>query len=204
MKTPASLFSCFAAVAILFSFTITSPVPRAETASLGSDAGIAPAIPTSFGEQLNTIIEDAPNQFANIKGKEIARDLGPLSSFASPEFECKVHLEGARTSKILSDRFGKISFKAEFNSYADQSSATEYFKTLEQKLRQHRSYPFGQPTFTSRNDALGTFLYVEPASADSKFSGLMITLSQMKGMEKVDNRLEQRFLTTLLVNHASK
>lgn len=159
-------------------------------------------IPQNFDEQIDAILAAAPDAFASIRGAEIKKDLGSFAAFARPEYESEVFLEGSVSSVITQDNFNQISWTARFKSYAGEAEAQKQFATLEEKLRKHTSYPFGEARFTPVRDARGTLFYVEPkAPSDVRYKGLVMTLALMKGLENVEGKLEQRYQTTLTINY---
>lgn len=156
--------------------------------------------PQNFDEQIDAVVASAPDAFASIRGPEIKKELGPFAAFAKPEYKSTITLEGAESAVVMQDNFNQISWLARFKSHAEEAEAQKQFSVLEEKLRKHSSYPFGEAKLTPVRDARGTFLYVEPkASPDARYKGLIITLALMKGLENVEGKLEQRFLTTLSV-----
>jgi hypothetical protein len=158
-------------------------------------------VPQNFDEQIDAVVAAAPDAFIAVRGAEIKKNLGPFAAFAKPEYESTIALEGAESAVVMQDNFNQISWIARFKSYAEEAEAQKQFSALEEKLRKHISYPFGEAKLTPVRDARGSFLYVEPkASADERYKGLMITLALMKGLENVEGKLEQRFQTTLSVS----
>lgn len=158
--------------------------------------------PEGFDNQLDVILAAAPDGFASIRGAEIKKDMGAFAAFATPEFETLVPLEGSVSAVIMQDRFNTVSWIARYASYSDEAEAQKQFAVIENKLRKHAPYPFGEAKFTPVRDARGTLFYVEPKSpSDARYKGLVLTLALMKGLEKVNGKLEERYQTTLTINY---
>lgn len=178
------------------------PVKQLQAATYLNEIPLQKPAPQNFDEQIDAVLTAAPDAFASIRGAEIKKDLGAFAAFARPEYESEVFLEGSVSSVITQDNFNQISWTARFKSYAGEAEAQKQFATLEEKLRKHTSYPFGEARFTPVRDARGTLFYVEPkAPSDVRYKGLVMTLALMKGLENVEGKLEQRYQTTLTINY---